>query len=98
MHLDAIIWKEQFADKIAWKHGVSTDEVEEVLRSRPYARRVEKGRVPGEDLFVAYGRARAGRYLVVFFIHKVPGAALPISARDMTRSERRFYERKSKKA
>ena len=41
---DAIIRKAQFADKIAWKHGVSTDEVEEVLTSRPYARRVDGSR------------------------------------------------------
>jgi len=34
-----------------------------------------------------------GRYLIVFFIHKHGNAALPISARDMTTSERRYYER-----
>ena len=33
----------------------------------------------------------AGRYLVVFFISKPQNMALPISARDMTNSERRYY-------
>ena len=32
--------------------------------------------------------------LVVFFIHKQKKAALPISARDMSISERRYYEQK----
>jgi hypothetical protein len=95
--LEEIIWKEQFAEKIEWKHRVSVVEVEEVLCSRPYALRAERGRVSGEDLFVAYGQTDAGRYLTIFFIHKGQATALPISARDMTRSERRMYERKKKR-
>jgi uncharacterized DUF497 family protein len=52
----------------------------------------------GEDLYVAYGETAAGRNLVVFFIHKRHNAAaLPISARDMTASERRYYEQHEKK-
>jgi uncharacterized DUF497 family protein len=65
--------------------------------------KVEKGRVKGEDVFAlltdgfafryeAFGQTSAGRYLVVFFIRKSE-AALPISARDMTDSERRYYEK-----
>ena len=34
------------------------------------------------------------RELVVFFIRKRRNAAMPISARDMTASERRYYEKK----
>ena len=45
----------------------------------------------GEDLYVAYGQTAAGRYLVVFFILKYQTAALPISAREMTQAERRYY-------
>jgi uncharacterized DUF497 family protein len=40
------------------------------------------------------GQTEAGRYLIVFFIHKKSGAALVISARDMTPKERRRYGRK----
>ncbi len=73
-------------------------EVEEVLLSRPYCRRVERGRVsvPGEDLYVAYGRTFSGRYVVVFFVLKRPGWALPSSARDMSAGERRYYEQAKK--
>jgi uncharacterized DUF497 family protein len=70
MILRDIIWKERFAEKLHWKHGVTTEEVEEVLFSRAYARKIEKGRVSGEDLYMAYGRTQAGRYLVILFILK----------------------------
>jgi uncharacterized DUF497 family protein len=40
------------------------------------------------------GRTDAGRYLIVFFVRKKTQQALILSARDMTRSERRRYEKK----
>ena len=96
MRLYEIIWKDRFVDKIERKHKVTTDEVEQVLFSEPHIRRAEKGRVQGEDLYVAYGQTSGGRYLVVFFVHKFQTAALPISARHMTQSERRYYEQHQK--
>jgi uncharacterized DUF497 family protein len=91
MRLYEVIWKEVFVDKLEQKHRVMPDEAEQVLFSKPFIRRAEKGRVQGEDVYVAYGRTAAGRYLVVFFILKYQTAALPISARDMTQAERRYY-------
>lgn len=91
MELYYVIWKDQFVEKLAVKHGVSTDEAEEALFGGPLVRRIEPGRVEGEDIYAAYGRTDAGRYLVVFFIRKAVNTALPISARDMTRAERRYY-------
>jgi uncharacterized DUF497 family protein len=91
MRLYEVIWKEVFVDKLEQKHHVMPDEVEQVLFSKPFMRRAEKGRVQGEDVYVAYGQTAAGRYLVVFFILKDQTAALPISARDMTQAERRYY-------
>lgn len=92
MRIHDVIWREKFATKIAEKHGIITDEVEEILFSAPHVRVAEKGRVKGEHVYVAYGQTAAGRYLVVFFIHKRGGsAALPITARDMTRAERRYF-------
>jgi uncharacterized protein len=93
MQLSEVIWKEQFVEKLAFKHGVTTDEVEQVLFSYPHIRKAQKGKIKGENLYVAYGQT--GRYLVVFFIYKNQIAALPISARDMTESERRYYERQT---
>jgi uncharacterized protein len=92
MQLDEVVWKDVFVEKLESKHGVTTDEAEQVLFSKPHVRRAQRGRVKGEDLYVAYGRTDDGRYLIVFFIRKHQTAALPISARDMTSSERRYYE------
>lgn len=93
MRLYEVIWKEQYIEKIETKHGVDTDEVEQVLFGNPHVRCSEKGKVKGEDVYAAYGRTNAGRYLIVFFINKRKTAALPISARDMSESERSYYER-----
>ena len=98
MRLYEVIWKDKFVDKIERKHDVITDEVEQVLFSNSHFRRAEKGKVKGEDLYVAYGRTKAGRYLMLFFIYKHNNAALPISARDMTKSERRYYEKQKKES
>lgn len=96
MKIYDVIWKEVFVDKLADKHGVSVEEVEDVLFSKAHFRRVEQGRVEGEDVYAAYGQTDAGRYLIVFFIRKYGSAALPVSARDMTQTERRYTnERKT---
>lgn len=88
------IWKNQFLEKIQQKHGVSAEEIEEVITSEAHFRKAEKGRVRGEDIYAAYGQTIEGRYLIVFFIFKRPDCALPISARDMNSTERKYYERK----
>jgi hypothetical protein len=89
-----IIWLPQVIDKLQWKHDVTPEEVEEVLFSRAVFRKVQKGHIPGENLYSAIGRTNAGRYLVVFFIYKLTREALILSARDMEESERKNYERK----
>jgi uncharacterized DUF497 family protein len=86
-----VIWKDVFAEKIALKHAVSIEEVEDVLFHKSHTRRVNQGNIKGEDVYVTYGQTSSGRYLVVFFIRKHAAAALPISARDMTQAERRYY-------
>jgi uncharacterized DUF497 family protein len=95
MELFEVIWKDRFIDKIEAKHRVRTEEVEQVLFGKPHVRRTRRGRIKGEDLYTAYGQSADGRYLVVFFIHKEHSAALPISARDMTETERTYYERQA---
>lgn len=92
MRLREILWKDTVVDKLEAKHGVQTEEVEEILFGRPHVRKAQRGRVPGEDLYVAYGQTQGSRYLVIFFIYKEGAAALPISARDMTGAEQRYYE------
>ena len=66
MVISQIIWKDQFVEKLAAKHGVSVTEAEDVLCSNPHIRKVGKGNVKGEDVYVAFGQTIGGRYLVVF--------------------------------
>ena len=93
MVITQIVWKAQFVEKLAEKHGVTMTEAEEVLRSKPHIRKMGRGHVKGEHVYAAYGQSAAGRYVVVFYIRKMTGAILPISARDMDDAERRYYER-----
>ena len=70
MYVADIIWLPHILDKLVWKHHVSPEEVEEVLFDTPLYRKVQKGHVPGEDLYAALGQTEAGRYLIIFFIYK----------------------------
>ena len=94
MEIRNIIWIDVFVDKIWEKHHVKTDEVEDVFDSSPKVRFIKDGDVKGENMYAAMGQTRGGRYLIVFFILKQNGSALIVSARDMSRKERRFYEKK----
>ena len=94
MRIVDIIWMPQVIDKLDWKHNVTPKEVEEVLFDNPMYRKVQRGHIPGEDLYAALGQAEAGRYLVVFFIYKPTAEALILSARDMNDRERRQYGRR----
>jgi uncharacterized DUF497 family protein len=70
------------------------EEVDEVLFDNPFYRKIQKGHIPGEDLYAAMGQTENGRYLIVFFIYKSTCEALILSARDMDNKERRQYERR----
>lgn len=97
MLINDIIWKQRFVDKLAFKHQVSIEEAEEVFNSSTVIRKVAKGYVNNENVYAAYAHISNGRYLVVFFINKKGNRALPISARDMDNSERRYYEKQKQR-
>lgn len=94
MYIDDFIWLPDVAEKLASKHCLFQEEVEEVFFNQPQYRFVETGYRSGEDVYAAYGQTDAGRYVIVFFIYKAANAALILSARDMDAKERRRYERK----
>ena len=66
MNINGIIWLKNVVQKLLWKHNIMTDEVEEVFANAPRFKFQEKGNVSGENLYTAYGRTDAGRYLSVF--------------------------------
>lgn len=94
MHIENIIWLPDVIDKLALKHHVSINEVEEIFLQNSFFRKIQKGHVPGENLYAAMGKTMSGRHLIVFFIYKQTNDALIISARDMDLKERRQYEKK----
>ncbi len=94
MKITALIWLEDIVQKIARKHSAKQTEIREVFVNSPRFRFVEKGHRPGENVYSALGRTDAGRILIVYFVYKKDGKALVLSARDMTDSERRRYEKK----
>jgi len=96
MKITQVIWLKQFSDKIESKHAVSRDEVEELFRSQPRYKLMEKGLISGENVYRAFGQSKDGRYLLVFFIYKGQGRALVISARDASIREQRRYGKKRK--
>ena len=94
MIIDDFVWLPDIIDKLASKHQVAESEAEEIFFNRPRYRFAESGRRLGEDVYSAWGQTDAGRYLIVFFIHKSANTALILSARDMDDKERQRYERK----
>jgi uncharacterized DUF497 family protein len=94
MKITGVIWLRDVIDKLLWKHNVTTDEVEEIFDRHSRYRYIETGDIQGEDLYAAMGQTGAGRYLTVYFVRKLTGEALIISARDMTKKERRAYGKK----
>ena len=60
MKLTGIIWLREVVDKLAWKHNVTTDEVEEALAAARRFRFIETGDVEGEDLYAGNGTDGSG--------------------------------------
>lgn len=94
MRIEGIIWLRQVVDKLALKHQVEPEEVEQTLSNKPKIRFVEKGERKREDVYMALGRTDSGRYLSILFIYKRTKEALVLSARDMARKERKIYGKK----
>ena len=93
-----IEWDEHNIYKNAKKHGVQYWEIEEafeniyiVLKNKKI-KSIEKQ----EKRKVLMGQTNSGRYLFIVFEDKGNGIARPISARDMEKTERKFYEQKTK--
>ncbi len=100
MQIDNLRWDDLIIDKLSAKHNVEVWEVEDIFRNTPKFRFQARGHRTGEDLYSASGRTDDGRYLVVYFIYKPPHENRPlregliVSARDMTKQERKQYDRK----
>jgi hypothetical protein len=75
-------------------HGVSPPEVEEALFDDDGGILLRVGsseRNPDEVVYRYFGRTIAGRHLMVVLLYMGQGLAMPVTARDMTRQERRKF-------
>jgi uncharacterized DUF497 family protein len=95
MQIDYIVCPDDIEEKLAKKHRVTLREARQMLLNEPRIRFVEKGFTEGEDVYAAFGHTFGGRYLSVFFVFKPSdNTAIIISARDMSKKERKSYARK----
>jgi len=93
LKIKGLIWLDDIIEKLIRKHNVQQSEVREVLSNKPSFRFVEKGHRSNENVYAAMGQNNGGRYLIAFFVYKTDQRALILSARDMTKTERRLYEK-----
>ena len=95
MQIDYIICPDDIEEEPAKKHQVNLREVRQALLNNPRIRFAEKGYTEGEDVYAAFSQTFGGRYLSVFFVFKPKDStAIIISARDMSKKERKSYARK----
>jgi len=88
MRIGELLWPQDRIDHIA-RHGITTDEVEEVCFGRPLVQRAKsQGQNP---VYYILGQTDAGRSLFCVAIRFPGGRGLPVTARPMTGRERRRY-------
>lgn len=83
-----IMWTEESEAHIA-RHGISPDEVEQALYTRP--RLVEPGK---SETALVYCVTDAGRHLLVVVAEGLDGRDYVVTARDMTGNEKRAFRRR----
>ena len=73
------------------KHGVQASECEQVFFNQPLVILDDPKHSVAEDRYAAFGQTDQGRRLVVVYTQRADLLRV-ISARDMNRKERQFYE------
>lgn len=88
MYIHNFDWDEKNENHIL-EHGVTISEAEEaILLYRPF---YQRGR---ENKYIAYVITGEGRYLFIVFTVKGGGYIRVITARDMTKKEKRYYKKR----
>lgn len=82
-------WDDANLDHIA-RHGVDAEEVEETLVARPVIRRTHHG------YYLWFGQSEAGLHLTVVVTVKAGGIARVITARDMSKREKKSYRHQTR--
>lgn len=85
-------WDEGNTEKIQERHGVSPSECEQVFFQRPLLVAFDREHSRSEIRYAALGKTAANRQMTLVFTVR-DGLVRVISARAMSRRERRVYER-----
>jgi hypothetical protein len=90
LYIEGFDWEDENIAHIV-RHGVEPEEAEEVFFDQPLVRRNRDGR------YIALGQSWAGRYLAVVFELRPGNVVRIVTARPMTKAERRLYRRGMKR-
>jgi hypothetical protein len=89
MRIDELLWPRDRIDHIA-RHAVTPDEVEQLCFGRPL---VQRAKSYGENpVYYVLGQTDAGRYLFSVVIQFPDGKGYPVTARNMTDTEKRRFQ------
>jgi uncharacterized DUF497 family protein len=88
---DGFQWDNGNTDKNLMKHNVYNWESEQMFFNKPLLVLDDSKHSQKEKRWAAFGKSDTGRFLVVVFTKRGRLVGI-ISARDMNRRERRFYE------
>jgi uncharacterized protein len=92
VRVDDLVISEAVLEKLAVKHRVAYEEVEEACLYTPPRDQVwRKGRGGTMRIFA---RTYVGRYLFVVLVETTPGVWRVVTARDMSNDERKLYEQR----
>ncbi|MBI3998159.1 MAG: BrnT family toxin [Armatimonadetes bacterium] len=92
VRISEIVWTEDDVAHLA-QHGVTPEEIEEVLAADPLWRRGRAHLDTGRRSLYALGKTDAGRYLFIVLSLRGRGRARYVTAMDMDKKARRYYER-----
>ncbi len=84
-------WDDAKAKANVRKHGVSFDEAGSAFLDQFALSGPDPDHSMGEPRYITFGMSGLGRLLAVFHTHR-PGVIRIISARRVTRAERKLYE------
>ena len=88
LRIDSLEIDDHILEKIESRHGVTFGEVEEAcLSERRHARRGKEG------LYKLFSQTAAGRYILVVLVNLGRGCWKIATAREMTDTERRLYNK-----
>ena len=90
--IEGFDWDEGNKQKSFLKHNISIKEAEEVFNSQPFI--VLRTAFLNEERFQLFGELKQRMITIIFTIRK--NKIRIISARDMSKKERKFYEDKLK--